>query len=162
MPLPVEAWLPRAISGTALRVRGNSDEQDETIVRSVPSDDGCSHQGKKNVAQDVERSVVCHPAERAQSGAAVPKQSSHAGREPRRNSPSTPSQLTSRITAVAKLDAGAGRLDNGPDQQVADESSVRDQSHREDRPAEQGPRREDQGLRRPYIECVRQPNCDIA
>ena len=33
--------------------------------------------------------------------------------------------------AVAKFGAGAGRLDHGPDQQVADENSGRSQSHRE-------------------------------
>ena len=33
--------------------------------------------------------------------------------------------------AVRELDAGAGRLDHGPDQQVADENSVRSQSRRE-------------------------------
>ena len=33
--------------------------------------------------------------------------------------------------AVAEFGAGAGRLDHGPDQQVADENSVRSQSHRE-------------------------------
>ena len=55
--------------------------------------------------------------------------------------------------AVAKSGAGAGKLDHEPDQQVADDSSVSSQSHREvvtgDRPAEQRPKREDRGLRRP-------------
>ena len=64
-----------------------------------------------------------------------------------------PSELASRIPTVARLGTGAGRLDHGPDQQVADESSVRDQSHREDRPAEQRPRRADRGPRRPCPEC---------
>ena len=47
--------------------------------------------------------------------------------------------------AVGELDAGAGRLDHGPDQQFADENSVRRQSRGKvvasvagDRPAEQG------------------------
>ena len=65
-----------------------------------------------------------------------------------------PSQLASRIPTVGKLGAGAGRLAHGPDQQIADETSVRDQSHREDRPAEQRPRREDGGLRPPYLSRV--------
>ena len=57
--------------------KANSDEQDETIVNSVSSslllsqekrvDDDSSRQCKKNVAQDVERSVVRRPAERAAS-----------------------------------------------------------------------------------------------
>ena len=34
--------------------------------------------------------------------------------------------------AVAELGAGAGRVDHGLDQQVADENSVRDQDHRGD------------------------------
>ena len=63
------------------------------------------------------------------------------------------SQLASRIPAVVKSGAGAGKLDHEPDQQVADDSSVGSQSHREvvigDRPAEQRPKREDRGLRRP-------------
>ena len=62
------------------------------------------------------------------------------------------SQLSSRIPAVAKSGAGAGKLDHEPDQQVADGCSVSSQSHREvvtgDRPAEQRPKREDRGLRR--------------
>ena len=62
------------------------------------------------------------------------------------------SQLTSRIPAVVKSGAGAGKLDHEPDQQVADVRSVSSQSHREvvigDRPAEQRPKREDRGLRR--------------
>ena len=41
------------------------------------------------------------------------------------------SQLASRIPAVAKPGAGAGRLDLEPDQQVADDSSVSSQTHRE-------------------------------
>ena len=41
------------------------------------------------------------------------------------------SQLTSRIPAVVKSGAGAGKLDHEPDQQVADVRSVSSQSHRE-------------------------------
>ena len=45
--------------------------------------------------------------------------------------------LSARIAhpAVAKFAAGAGKLDHEPDQQVAEENSVRDQDHRGDRPA---------------------------
>ena len=64
--------------------------------------------------------------------------------------------------AVAKFGAGAGRLDHGPDQQVADGNSVREQDHRGDRLAEQGARREDQSSRRPYPEYVGQFGCEIA
>ena len=47
-----------------------------------------------------------------------------------------------------KAQSGAAVAMHGPDQQVAAENFIRDQSHRGDRPAEQRPRREDQGLRR--------------
>ena len=70
----------------------------------------------------------------------------------KKNIPQHFSQLTSRIPAVVKSGAGAGKLDHEPDQQVADVRSVSSQSHREvvigDRPAEQRPKREDRGLRR--------------
>ena len=47
-------------------------------------------------------------------------------------------RLPSSHPAVAKFGAGAGRLDHRPDQQVADENSVRDQDLRGDRPADKG------------------------
>ena len=54
VPLPVEAWLPKAIS---------------TASRGPP----------------VQSQTASTQQAKAQSGAAVPKQSSHAGREPRKN-----------------------------------------------------------------------------
>ena len=82
----------------------------------------------------------------------MPKKSSHAEREPRSTfCDAFPARIA--IPAVAKSGAGAGHFDHEPDQQVADDSSVSSQSHREvvtgDRPAEQRPKREDRGLRRP-------------
>ena len=68
--------------------------------------------------------------------------------------------------AVAEFGAGVGRLEHGLDQQVADDSSLSSQSHREvvagDRAAEQRSRRADQGLRRPYPGCGAQFGCVIA
>ena len=68
--------------------------------------------------------------------------------------------------AVAEFGAGAGRLDHGLDQQVADDSSLSSQSRREvvagDHAADQRSRREDQGLRRPYPGCSAQVCCVIA
>ena len=206
----------------------NSDEQDETIIRSVPSVllQGATKRRSQTMIAAVSirrtplrvprRGVVRRPAERTASrGAnsaaghrvhvqisrcardveedngeahqrtsqacrrrgAQPRTISHQYRarlrppsRPRRSQePQCPSrartqdasqeehstalsQLTSRIPAVVKSGAGAGKLDHEPDQQVADVRSVSSQSHREvvigDRPAEQRPKREDRGLRR--------------
>ena len=47
-----------------------------------------------------------------------------------------PSRACIAHPADAEFGAGAGRLDHGPDQLVADDISVRDQDHRGDRPAD--------------------------
>ena len=107
-----------------------------------------SLQAKRSTAQNhqpPEQSQTASTQQaKAQSRAAVPKQSSHAGREPRRTCYSA---FPARIPAVAESGTGAGKLDHEPDQQVADDSSVSSQSHREvvtgDRPTEQRPKRED-------------------
>ena len=144
-------------------------------------DDDSSLQCKRNVSQDIERSVMRRPAERAAEptvqevalytfrSRGVPEMSNRiltdelrelASEEEHSPEPSAastgqgavrcrsvqaelahrtravkehftaPSQLASRIPEVAKLGAGAGRLDHGHDQQFADESSVGDPCHR--------------------------------
>ena len=105
-------------------------------------------QAKRSTAQNhqppVQSQIASTQQAKAESGAAVPKQSSHAGREPRRTFYSA---FPARIAHPCSCQV------HEPDQQVTDDSSVSSQSHREvvtgDRPADQRPKREDRGLRRP-------------
>ena len=139
-PLPDEAWLPRAISTAAPpEDEANSDEQDETIVRSVPSVLLQGTATTRNSLTTIAAVSTGRTTLRCQERGGVPEMSTKLIVK-------IHSALPALIAhpAVAEFGAGAGRqLTQQP------ESPER-------------LRREDQGLRRPYPGCGPQFGCVIA